>query len=108
MYQQKKIELDILSSYNFGKIVDISAGMGELTHQFIKRNNRGLGLDISPTAIEVTCARFPDIEFDVANAENLSQFISHLYNKFVGTTAGSGVDLVFTRNAYLMYSIRRS
>jgi trans-aconitate methyltransferase len=65
----RKIALDILGSYNFQRIVDIGSGKGTLTHQLKKINNQVLGLDISPTAIEVARARFPDIEFDVADVE---------------------------------------
>ena len=63
----RKIALDILSFYNFEKIVDIGSGKGTLTHELKKSNNHVLGIDISSTAVEVAKARFPDIEFETAD-----------------------------------------
>lgn len=91
----RKITLDILSAYNFQRIVDIGSGKGTLTHQLKKINNQVLGLDISPTAIDVARARFPDIEFDVADVNNVPWFVDYLARRFGEITAG-GVDLVFS------------
>lgn len=91
----RKIALDILGGYNFGKILDIGSGKGALTHQLKNLNNHVLGLDISPTAVEVARARFPDIEFVVSDANDLPRFTFYFDKKY-GETAGRGVDLVFT------------
>ncbi|MDD5392913.1 MAG: class I SAM-dependent methyltransferase [Thiothrix sp.] len=92
----RKIALEILSGYNFGKIIDIGTGKGTLTHQLKKFNNHVLGLDISPTAIEVARARFPDIEFDVADVNDLPWLTLYLDNKYGGNAQARGADLVFT------------
>lgn len=92
----RKIALDILSCYNFETIIDIGAGKGVLTHQLKKRNNHVLGLDISPTAIEVARARYPDIEFDIADLNDRPAFTSYLDEKCNASRAGGGVDLVFS------------
>lgn len=86
----RKIALDILGSYNFQRIVDIGSGKGTLTHQLKKINNQVLGLDISSTAIDVARARFPDIEFDVVDANNVPCFADYLSGRFGGTAAGGG------------------
>lgn len=78
----RKIALNILSCYNFEKIIDIGCGKGVLTHQLKKRNNHVLGLDISPTAIEVARARYPDIAFDIADVNDLPVFTSYLDEKY--------------------------
>jgi ubiquinone/menaquinone biosynthesis C-methylase UbiE len=78
----RKIALDILSDYNFGKIVDIGTGKGALTHQLKTLNNHVLGLDISPTAVDVARARFPDIEFGVADVNDLPHFSTYLDQRF--------------------------
>lgn len=84
----RKIALEILGGYNFENIIDIGAGKGALTHQLKKLNNHVLGLDISPTAIEVARACFPDIEFDVAYVNDLPWFTTYLDNRYGGTLAG--------------------
>lgn len=88
----RRIALDIINEYNFEKIVDIGSGKGTLTHQLKKINNHVLGLDISPTAIEVARARFPDVEFDVADVNDLSSFSAYMDKKY----AAGGIDLVFS------------
>jgi SAM-dependent methyltransferase len=95
----RKIALEILGGYNFENIIDIGAGKGALTHQLKKLNNHVRGLDISPTAIEVARARFPDIEFEVADVNDLPWFTTYLDNRYGGTVAGGGrrqIDLVFS------------
>lgn len=92
----RKIALDILSSYNFQRVIDIGSGKGALTHQLKKLNNQVIGLDISPTAIDVARSRFPDIEFDVADVNNLPNFERYLDDRLRGSSAGGVVDLVFS------------
>lgn len=86
----RKISLEILGQYNFGTILDIGAGKGILTALLKKNNNRVVGVDISPTAIDVARSRFPDIEFatlDVNNMKLLEEFVRDNCPK---------VDLVFS------------
>lgn len=95
----RKIALEILGGYNFENIIDIGAGKGALTHQLKRLNNHVCGLDISPTAIEVARARFPDIEFEVADVNDLPWFTTYLDNRYGGNVAGGGrrqIDLVFS------------
>jgi trans-aconitate methyltransferase len=92
----RRIALNILSNYNFERIVHIGVGKGVHTHQLKKLNNHVLGLDVSPTAIEVVNSRFPDIEFKVVDVNDLLRLTSHLDNKYNHTVAGGAIDLVFT------------
>jgi len=60
---QTKLSLTLLADYNFSSVLEIGCGKGTIT-QFLKRkNNRVMGIDISPTAIAKAKASFPDIEF---------------------------------------------
>jgi 2-polyprenyl-3-methyl-5-hydroxy-6-metoxy-1,4-benzoquinol methylase len=70
----RNIGLSLLDGYNFETILDIGSGKGALTHHLKKRNNRVLGLDISPTAVNVAQARFPDITFDVVDVNDIGAF----------------------------------
>lgn len=95
----RRIALEILNGYNFEKILDIGAGKGALTHQLKKLNNQVRGLDISPTAIEVARARFPDIEFDVTDVNDLPRFAVYL-DKHIIERGGDGISF-FQQNACL-------
>jgi SAM-dependent methyltransferase len=103
----RRIAFNILSSYNFERIVDIGAGKGVLTHQLKKINNHVLGLDVSPTAIEVARSRFPDIEFEVMDVNDLPRLTSYLDNKYGHTVAGGPIDLVFTAECLSYIENRR-
>ena len=62
-----------------------------LTHQLKKINNQVLGLDISSTAIDLARARFPDIEFDVADVNNIPYFTEYLAGRYGDTTVGGQI-----------------
>ncbi len=67
-----KICLDILSQYNFAKILDVGCGKGAFTQHLKKVNNHVMALDLSKTAIQRATVRYPDIVFcqaDVAKPE---------------------------------------
>jgi trans-aconitate methyltransferase len=61
----------ILEQCNFRSIVDIGSGKGALIHLLKKRNNKVVGINISPTAIEQTKARFPDIDFEILDVNGV-------------------------------------
>ena len=65
----RQICLEIIGGYNFAYIVDVGCGKGTMTQFLKKANNRVLGLDISPTALERARARYPDIEFKTADVQ---------------------------------------
>lgn len=67
----RSILLNLIEHYNFSSILDIGCGKGLLTHMLKKRNNFVLGIDISPTAIQIARARYPDIAFEVENVSNI-------------------------------------
>ena len=91
----------ILKYYNFGNIIDVGCGKGGvLTHQLKKRNNHVLGVHISPTAIEVARARYPDIEFDIVDVNDLQGITSCLDTRHHVTFPGGGVILSLQRNAF--------
>ncbi|MGG7091094.1 methyltransferase domain-containing protein [Campylobacter sp. 1BO] len=64
---QRKIDLAIFDEYNFKTILDIGCGKGSFTHHLKKKNNYCLGVDISPTAINIAKERFLDIDFEVCD-----------------------------------------
>lgn len=91
----RKIALEILNGYNFDVVVDIGSGKGALTHCLKKRNNIVFGLDISPTAIKKARSRYPDIRFDVLDANDGAR-LSHFFDEIVCDISASRVcDLVF-------------
>ncbi len=97
----RKIALEILSEYNFDRIVDIGTGKGALTHQLKRCNNEVIGLDISPTAVEVARSRFPDIIFDVVDVNDVVGFMDYYDRQLLDNNENRSnsietVDLVFT------------
>ncbi len=97
----RKIALEILSEYNFNRILDIGTGKGALTHQLKRCNNEVIGLDISKTAVEVARSPYPDIFFDVIDVNDLVGFMEYfdkdlLENGEAESICGGSVDLIFT------------
>ena len=90
----REIALAMLKGWNFNSILDMGCGKGALTHVLKKHNNRILGIDISETAIENARARYPDIDFDVADI-TMSYDLTDCLNKAKGD-CDEFVDLVFT------------
>jgi len=73
---RKTISLEVLSSYNFKSILDVGCGKGNFIHLLKKRNNKVMGIDISPTAISRAKASFPGVSFccmDAKDIKNLNQ-----------------------------------
>jgi predicted TPR repeat methyltransferase len=52
--------MEILRDYNFDSVLELGCGKGTAS-QFLNNNNKVLGVDISPTAIEKAKASYPDI-----------------------------------------------
>ena len=90
----RKVALNLLDNYNFKTIIDIGSGKGALTHQLKKLNNNVIGIDISPSAVDIARARFPDICFEVVDVNNLECFQDFLAKNL--NPPSSIVDLVFT------------
>ncbi len=96
----RKIAIEILNEYNFERIVDIGTGKGALTHQLKRCNNEVIGLDISPTAVEIARSRFPDIIFEIVDANDVVGFMDYFDQHILANSkskSGAGaVDLIFT------------
>jgi SAM-dependent methyltransferase len=80
----RRLALHFFDSANFHSVIDIGCGKGSLTHQFKRRNNRVVGVDVSTSAVEVARARFPDVDFVVRDMGSPGA-ISELADEFVGT-----------------------
>ena len=63
-----RLALEILDDYNFSSVLEIGCGKGSMTQFLKKANNRVLGIDISPTAVEKAKTSHPDIEFRAMDA----------------------------------------
>ena len=77
----KKIDLAIISEYNFDTIVDLGCGKGYFTNLLKKRNNKIYACDISKTAIEIAKTKYNNIKFsclDINNTDNLSKYLSNI------------------------------
>jgi SAM-dependent methyltransferase len=98
----RKVALDILDGFNFGKILDIGCGKGMLTHRLKKNNNHVFGLDVSPTAVEVARSRYLDIDFEVVDVNNLSQMRYFLDDNYgcVEDSNIKNIDLVFSAECF--------
>jgi SAM-dependent methyltransferase len=83
------LALALLEPYNFDDVLEIGCGKGTAAQFLKKKNNRVLGIDISPTAIAKAQATFPDIEFRCLDAREVR-------------TLGGSFDLV-TMQAVLAY-----
>lgn len=90
----RKVALAILDEWNFRTIIDIGAGKGALTHLLKKRNNQVIGLDISSTAVDIARSRFPDIEFDSIDVNNIKKLDAYFENK--SKDWGKSIELVFS------------
>lgn len=62
-FLDKQICLALLSGYNFARVLDIGCGKGTFTQHLKKANNEVVAFDLSPTALRVAQARYPDIRF---------------------------------------------
>jgi len=89
----RKIVLSILEEWNFRTIIDVGSGKGALTSLLKKRNNHVVGFDKSATAVGIGKSRFPDIDFEDIDANNIEILDNQLQNK---QKLWEGIDLVFT------------
>jgi 2-polyprenyl-3-methyl-5-hydroxy-6-metoxy-1,4-benzoquinol methylase len=62
----------MLADYNFARVLEIGCGKGAAAQFLKRRNNRVLGVDLSPTAIAKAQATFPDIEFRCLDARDVA------------------------------------
>jgi 2-polyprenyl-3-methyl-5-hydroxy-6-metoxy-1,4-benzoquinol methylase len=69
---RKRLSREILSAYNFGRVLEIGCGKGSFTQWLKKENNRVLAVDISPTAVRKARETFPDIDFRVMDATQIA------------------------------------
>jgi SAM-dependent methyltransferase len=69
---RKRLSREILSAYNFGRVLEIGCGKGSFTQFLKKENNKVLAVDISSTAIRKASETFPDIEFRVMDAAQIA------------------------------------
>src|SRR5262249_57269628 len=70
---RKTISLEILSAYNFQRILEFGCGKGIFTHLLKKQNNEIIALDVSETAIRKASESFPDIEFRCADMSEVAR-----------------------------------
>ncbi|RKL65735.1 SAM-dependent methyltransferase [Salipaludibacillus neizhouensis] len=62
--------VDLLEPKEGEKILDLGCGTGDLTHAISKSGAMVRGIDFSAEMIEKAREKFPEISFDVENAEN--------------------------------------
>ncbi|HVY59179.1 MAG TPA: class I SAM-dependent methyltransferase [Xanthobacteraceae bacterium] len=66
-----RLALALVAEYNFDSVLEIGCGKGTAAQFFKRRNNRVVGIDISPTAIAKARASFPDIDFRCMDASDI-------------------------------------
>lgn len=71
-HMDRGICLLILERFNFDTILDVGCGKGMFTHLLKKKNNYVVGADISKTALNIARARYPDVEFRVADLKSVN------------------------------------
>jgi SAM-dependent methyltransferase len=67
-----RLAMEILRDYNFDSVLELGCGKGTAS-QFLNNNNKVLGVDISPTAIEKAKASYPDIQFRTMDVMQVDQ-----------------------------------
>lgn len=90
----RRIALEILSSYHFRSVLDLGCGKGVITCLLKKANNYVLGIDISDTAVSIAKSRFPDIAFTKCDLNGLDNLRQHLAEDRYFRE--SSIDLVFS------------
>jgi SAM-dependent methyltransferase len=63
-----RLALALVDDFNFSSVLEIGCGKGTAAQFLKRRNNRVLGIDISPTAVAKAQSSFPDIEFRCLDA----------------------------------------
>jgi 2-polyprenyl-3-methyl-5-hydroxy-6-metoxy-1,4-benzoquinol methylase len=66
----RKIQFEILSEYNFYRILDLGCGKANFTHTLQKKNNKVTGVDISETCINIAASKYPDVDFVCSTADD--------------------------------------
>ncbi|MGP0021542.1 MAG: methyltransferase domain-containing protein [Candidatus Sulfotelmatobacter sp.] len=75
-----------------GAILDLGVGGGRTTSYLAKRASRYVGVDYAPAMVKACEAKFPGLEFQVADAANLSLFPDASFDAVV--FAFNGIDYV--------------
>lgn len=85
----------LFSSYikRGSSVFDLGVGGGRTTRYLAFRASRYVGADYAESMIKACEARFPDLEFAVANAADLSRFPDACFDAVV--IAFNGIDYVF-------------
>jgi ubiquinone/menaquinone biosynthesis C-methylase UbiE len=73
-------------------ILDLGVGGGRTTHYLSGLASRYVGVDYAPEMVAVCQSKFPQLEFRVANASDLSGFADHTFDAVV--MAFNGMDYV--------------
>ena len=71
----RQVACNLIDEFSISSLVEIGCGLG-YTLDFISNNTQAklLGCDISPTAIQKASASFPNLDFVVADVEDLAQW----------------------------------
>src|SRR5262245_10047721 len=65
----KVLSRALLEGYAFPRVLDIGCGKGAFTHLLYRPGGTVIGTDLSATAVARARAKYPDIDFRVATAE---------------------------------------
>jgi len=90
-----------------GSVLDLGVGGGRTTAFLSRRAERYVGVDYAPAMISACQRKFPDLQFVVADAADLSAFQDAAFDAVV--FAFNGIDYVFPAEARLacLQQIRR-
>jgi len=78
-------------------VLDLGVGGGRTTPYLARRASRYVGVDYAPAMIEICQAKFPGVEFKVADASDLSDFPDSSFDAVV--FAFNGIDYVLPDQA---------
>ena len=72
----------ILQSTNptsYSLILDVGSGTGDHVASFVSKGYNAVGLDLSPPMVAIAKEKYPKLEFNIGNAEDVMLYPAHTY-----------------------------
>ena len=60
-------------------ILDVGSGTGNHVNSFVSKGYNAVGLDVSPPMLEIARRKYPDLEFNIGDVEDVMTYPAHTY-----------------------------